>query len=71
MDLLLDAGGSTDEDGHIAEYWYEPGTGDALLKSVSAEIYHTFREAGTHTVTLHVIDDAGSKDTDRAEIEVD
>lgn len=68
--VLLDARRSTDEDGFITEYWYETGDDAPLRQTVSAELYKTYDEPGTYSVTLHVIDDRGSKDTDRAEIEV-
>jgi hypothetical protein len=68
--VLFDARESRDEDGEIVEYWFEVGDGGPLLESVSPEIYHTFVDVGTYTVTLHVIDDVGAKDTDRTEVEV-
>ena len=68
--VLLSAGSSTDDDGFIAEFWFETGDGTPLRQTVSAELYQTFAEPGVYTVTLHVIDDDGAKDTDRAEIDV-
>ena len=68
--VLLEATGSSDEDGFIAEYWFEAGDGTPLRQAVSPQLYQTFAAPGLYSVTLHVIDDAGSKDTDRAEIEI-
>ena len=68
--ILIDASHSSDEDGFIAEYWFEPGDETPTLQSASPEIFHTYLEAGSHTVTVHVIDNLGAKDTERAEVRV-
>ena len=66
--VLLDATASEDADGFIAEYLFDPGDGTALLQATSPELFHTFEEAGVFTVTLTVVDDDGTKDTNRVEV---
>ncbi len=68
--ILLDASGSADEDGQLVEYWFQVGQEAPILQSVSPQIFHTFTAPGEVLITLTVIDDGGTKDTDRVEIVV-
>jgi hypothetical protein len=63
----FDGGGSSDPDGSIASYQWSFGDGtpgEGWLAS------HAYLQAGTYTVTLTVIDDAGGTATDTAQVAV-
>lgn len=68
--ILFNAGESGDEDGFIVDYLFDPGDGTALLQATSGELLHTFATAGVFTVALTVVDNDGTKDTDRAQLRV-
>lgn len=65
--VLLDGSASTD-DTLVQMWWFDPGDGSPLLRASSPQLYHTYQEPGAYTVTLSVLDDTGTKDTDRGEI---
>jgi chitodextrinase len=60
LTCALDGRGSTDLDGSIATYAWDFGDASAASGAI---VWHTYRQAGTYTVTLEVIDDAGATDT--------
>ena len=66
--LLMDGATSEDGDGFITDYLFDPGDGTALLQSTSPQLFHTFEAPGQYTIALTVIDDDGTKDTDRVEV---
>jgi len=66
--VLMDATTSGDNDGFITDFLFDPGDGTPLLQTTSAELFHTFETSGEFTVALTVIDDDGTKDTDRVEV---
>jgi hypothetical protein len=68
--VVLDASSSEDVDGVIVDYIFDLGDGEALLQSASPELLHTFEVAGVFTLALTVVDDSGTKDTDRLEVRV-
>jgi ABC-type glycerol-3-phosphate transport system substrate-binding protein len=65
--VLLDGASSTD-DTAVQMWWFDPGDGSPLLRASSPQLYHTYQAPGAYTVTLSVLDDTGTKDTDRGEI---
>jgi PKD repeat protein len=65
--ILLDGASSTD-DVLVTGWWFDPGDGSAVLRASSPQLTHTFTQPGAYTVTLSVLDDTGTKDTDRAQI---
>lgn len=69
--VLLDATASDDAEGELLEYWFQPGQEEPILQSVSPTLFHTFENPGTFTVTLTVLDAAGTKATDRREVVVE
>ncbi len=66
--VLMDASASSDPDGFIEEFLFDPGDGSPLLQTSGDALFHTFTEPGERLVTLTVIDDQGTKDTDRVEV---
>lgn len=67
LEVSVDAGGSTDPDGHITDYAWEFGDG-ATATGVTAS--HTYSVPGKHTVTLTVTDDKGASDQRQATVTV-
>ncbi|MFB6268556.1 MAG: PKD domain-containing protein [Halobacterium sp.] len=68
-DVTLDASGSSDSDGTVAEYRWDvdnDGTADLLGQRID----HQFSEEGVYTVSLTVVDDDGSSSTTERQITV-
>src|SRR5205085_906236 len=67
----LDASGSADPDGTIAQYaWDFNNDGNYTAPSNSATVSHTFPSAGQVTVGLRVTDNSGSTDATTAKLNV-
>jgi PKD repeat protein len=70
VELTLDGSGSYDQDedgSDIAKYNWDYGDGNTALDAGPLPS-HTYTTAGTYFVTLTVVDDEGSTDTDTAEV---
>jgi len=66
--VTFNASNSEDEDGDIE--FYRWNFGDDTSEIISVKPTHTYKKAGTHTVTLTVIDNNGSSDKDTYDIVV-
>ena len=55
----IDASHSTDEDGKLAKYIFDPGDGTAKVETTRYNITHNYTVPGNFTVTLTVIDNDG------------
>ena len=62
--VTLDANSSTDSDGTIVEYNWSTSDGQTAS---SKRVNMTFPNAGTHTISLVVIDDKGTQSTNTAQ----
>lgn len=67
--ITFDASDSHDPDGSIVKWYWEFGTG-ADATALGESVTHTFKNAGTFTVTLWVTDDAGLVSSLPLEVEV-
>ncbi|PSG96765.1 hypothetical protein BRD56_08930 [Thermoplasmatales archaeon SW_10_69_26] len=65
----LDAGNSTDVDGSIAEYVFDPGDGTDPIRTEDPTLTHTYEQQGTFAATVQVVDDDGATST-RATVDV-
>ncbi|HUR68933.1 MAG TPA: PKD domain-containing protein [Candidatus Thermoplasmatota archaeon] len=66
QDVTLDASGSSDPDGAIAEYRFDPGDGTGVSIWSQPVVAHTYAIAGTFLATVTVVDDDGSDATSDA-----
>ena len=62
-DVLLDASGSYDPDGNIAEYQFKLGDSDETIIVGNANYTYAYSEPGVYSIVLTVIDDRGGSDT--------
>ncbi|PCC34446.1 PKD domain-containing protein [Glutamicibacter sp. BW77] len=60
LTLSVDASGSTDSDGTIANYSWDFGDQSELVTSAGATAEHEYAQAGSYTVTLTVTDNLGA-----------
>ncbi|MER8026653.1 PKD domain-containing protein [Glutamicibacter protophormiae] len=67
LKMLVDASGSADPDGRIADYAWDFGDGNTAT-GASAE--HDYEDEGTYVVTLTVTDDRGATAAATANVEV-
>jgi hypothetical protein len=72
-DVLLDGTGSTDSDGHVAQYLFSFGDGATLGWTSSSQAVHAYASAGVFTATLQVKDDKAklSENSASAQVEVE
>ncbi|NOX43180.1 MAG: PKD domain-containing protein, partial [Gammaproteobacteria bacterium] len=68
IELTFDGSGSTDVDGNIATYGWDFGD---TVTDTGATALHTYKEAGTYTITLLVTDNAGGTNSTTASIVID
>ncbi|MBP1908404.1 PKD domain-containing protein [Methanolobus bombayensis] len=66
--IKLSSTGSHDPDGTIMSYTWDFGDGST---AVDENAFHTYNTAGTYTVTLTVMDNAGNIDTDVTTVTVE
>jgi PKD repeat protein len=66
--LQLDASGSKDPDGTISFYRWNFGDGSSQILEKNPN--HIYRNTGTYTATLTIIDNDGSVDTDVTTVEI-
>ncbi len=66
----FDAFTSTDRDGTIVSYTWNPGDGSAPITKTYGYHYHAFSAPGTYFVTLTVTDDDGATDTTTRNVSV-
>lgn len=67
LEVSFDASNSYDPDGHVVSYKWEFGDGST---GSAKKVDHTYKKPGVYEVTLTVIDDGGSKDSDKLKIRV-
>ena len=67
--VILDASGSTDEDGQVVQYEWDL-EGDGVYELAGAVVAHTWEDDYQGTVFLRVFDDDGDVATDTAEVTV-
>lgn len=68
IELTFDGSGSTDVDGNIATYGWDFGD---TVTDTGATALHTYKEAGTYTITLLVTDNAGGTNSTTTSIVID
>ncbi len=63
--ITFDGTGSSDPDGSLVAYRWDFGDGSPVVDfgTASAIVQHSYVAAGTYTVSLTVVDDAGASDT--------
>jgi hypothetical protein len=59
--LTLDPSASTDADGKLQSYLWDFGDGTRFVTSAPELVHYRFKEPGTRSVTLTVMDDAGAR----------
>ncbi len=70
-DVLLDGTGSTDADGHVAQYFFNFGDGAPIGWTSSGQTIHAYASAGVFTATLQVKDDKGKVSENTASVQVE
>ena len=68
--VKFDGTGSSDADGTIVSYLWDPGDGSAPVQSTVPYRFYRYANPGTYTVTLTVIDDDGSSAGASAQVQV-
>ena len=60
VSAILDASGSTDPDGSVAEYLWDPeGDGTFISSGLVAQLEHDYETAGVYAATVRVVDNTG------------
>lgn len=60
-EVTFDASDSSDTDGVIMEYRFEPGVGSQTIVTADSAVPYVYETSGDYVVTLTVIDDDGGK----------
>jgi len=68
--VKFDGTGSTDTDGTITSYLWDPGDGSTPMQSAVPYRFYLYSNPGTYTVTLTVTDDDGASATATAQVQV-
>lgn len=69
--VLLDASGSSDQDGVIMGYYFDFGDGSTSGWIMSSEVSHSYTDNGTYQSRVKVVDDDGHESQWSAIVEID